>query len=82
MNFAAALSPRVSTPSGGGGLGALRLRVPHLSRPLPDTVAPRVPVCIVVMPFIAIGLAYWMSASVYVTGEETTLDQLSHRGAG
>jgi Cytochrome c7 and related cytochrome c len=53
----------------------LRKRMPHLFRPLADTVARSVLVCIVVMPFVAIGLAYWVSASEHVTGEEITLDQ-------
>ena len=49
--------------------------MPHLFRPLADTVARSVLVCIVVVPLIAIGLAYWVSASEHMTGQDITLDQ-------
>ena len=49
--------------------------MPLLFRPLADTIARSVLVCIVVVPVIAIGLAYWISASEHMTGQEITLDQ-------
>jgi hypothetical protein len=49
--------------------------MPLLFRPLADTVARSVLACIVVVPFIAIAFAYWISASEHMTGEEITLDQ-------
>ncbi|WP_407168745.1 cytochrome c3 family protein [Bradyrhizobium sp. ORS 111] len=49
--------------------------MPHLFRPFADTVARSVLVSIVVVPLLAIGLAYWVSASEHMTGEEITLDQ-------
>ncbi len=49
--------------------------MPQIFRPYADTVARFVFVAIVVLPFIAIGLAYQLSASAYVTGQSVTLDQ-------
>ncbi len=49
--------------------------MPQLFPPYADTVARFVLVAIVVMPFPAIGVAYWVSASEYVTGRSLTYDQ-------
>ena len=50
-------------------------QMPQLFRPYADTVARFVLVAIVVVPFPAIGVAYWVSASEYVTGRSVTYDQ-------
>jgi Cytochrome c7 and related cytochrome c len=49
--------------------------MPHLFRPYADTVARSVLIAIVVVPFLAIGVAYWVSASEYVTDRSLTIDQ-------
>jgi hypothetical protein len=49
--------------------------MPHLFRPYADTIARTVLVAILVVPFFAIGLACWISASEYMTGRSVTLDQ-------
>jgi hypothetical protein len=49
--------------------------MPQLFPPYADTIARFVLVAIVVMPFPAIGVAYWVSASEYVTGQSLTYDQ-------
>ena len=41
--------------------------MPQLFSPYADTVARVVLLAIVVLPFLATGLAYWVSASEYVT---------------
>jgi Cytochrome c7 and related cytochrome c len=43
--------------------------------PYTDTIARSVLVAIVVVPFAAIGIAYWFAASNYMTGQSLTLDQ-------
>ncbi len=56
--------------------------MPQLFRPYADTVARCVLVAIVVVPFLAIGVGYWVSASDYVTDRSLTLSQpvpFSHR---
>src|SRR5215831_10222184 len=49
--------------------------MPHLFQPLADTFARSVLILFIVFPFAAIALAYWVSASEHVTGEQITLDQ-------
>jgi len=49
--------------------------MPHLFHRYADTVARSVLLAIVVVPFLAIGFAYWISASEYTTGQSLTLDQ-------
>jgi hypothetical protein len=49
--------------------------MPQLFPPYADTVARFVLVAIVVVPFLAIAVAYWVSASEYVTNRSLTLDQ-------
>lgn len=49
--------------------------MPHLFHPYADTVARVLLITILVGPLVAIGLAYWISASEYVTGQSLTLDQ-------
>ena len=49
--------------------------MPHLFRPRADTIARSALVSVVVLPILAVGLSYWISASEHVTGEEITLDQ-------
>ena len=49
--------------------------MPLLFRPYADTVARSVLVVIVVVPFWALGLAYWVSASQYTTGQSIVVDQ-------
>ena len=49
--------------------------MPHVFHPFADTIARTVLVSFLVVPFVAIGLGYWLSASDYVTGRTQTLDQ-------
>jgi cytochrome c7-like protein len=49
--------------------------MPHLFHPYADTIARSVLLALVVLPFLAIGFAYWISASEYTTGRSLTLDQ-------
>jgi hypothetical protein len=49
--------------------------MPQIFRPYADTVARSVLVAIVVVPFMAIAIAYWFAASNYMTGQSITLDQ-------
>jgi hypothetical protein len=49
--------------------------MPQLFPPYADTVARSVLVAIVVVPFLAIVVSYWVSASEYVTNRSLTLDQ-------
>jgi hypothetical protein len=49
--------------------------MPHLFRRYADTIARCVLLAIVVMPFLGIGFAYWISASEYTTGQSLTPDQ-------
>jgi hypothetical protein len=49
--------------------------MPQLFPPYADTVARSILVAIVVVPFLAIVVFYWVSASEYVTGRSLTLDQ-------
>jgi hypothetical protein len=49
--------------------------MPQLFQPYADTVARCVLVAIVVVPFLAIGVGYWVSASEYVTDHSLTLNQ-------
>jgi hypothetical protein len=49
--------------------------MPHLFYPRADTIARSTLLVIIVMPFLAIGFAYWISSSEYTTGQSLTLDQ-------
>jgi hypothetical protein len=49
--------------------------MPQLFPPYADTVARSVLIAIVVLPFISVAFAYWISASEYVTGRSITYDQ-------
>jgi hypothetical protein len=49
--------------------------MPQIFRPYADTVARSILIAVVVLPIIAIGLAYQLSASAYVTDQSVTLDQ-------
>jgi hypothetical protein len=49
--------------------------MPQLFRPYADTVARTVLVSLVVLPFVAIGLAYATMRSSYITGQSLTLGQ-------
>lgn len=49
--------------------------MPQLFGPYADTLARSVLVAIVVGPFLAIAVAYWVSASEYTTGQSITVDQ-------
>lgn len=49
--------------------------MPQLFPSYADTIARFVLVAMVVTPFPAIGVAYWVSASEYVTGQSFTYDQ-------
>jgi hypothetical protein len=49
--------------------------MPHLFRPYADTVARSILLAILVVPFLAIGIGYWLSASPYETDQTLTLDQ-------
>jgi hypothetical protein len=49
--------------------------MPQLFRPYADTVARLVLIAIPVVPALAIGLAYWVMRSDYVTGQTVTRDQ-------
>lgn len=49
--------------------------MPYLFPPYADTIARTVLIAVVVTPFLAIGIAYWVSASGYVTGRTLTSDQ-------
>jgi hypothetical protein len=49
--------------------------MPQLFPPYADTVARSFLVAIVVVPFLVIAIAYWASASDYVTNRSLTLDQ-------
>ena len=49
--------------------------MPHLFRPYADTVARFILLAILIVPFLAIGAGYWLSASPYETDQTLTLDQ-------
>ena len=49
--------------------------MPHVFHPYADTIARTILLAILVGPFLAIGVAYWLTASEYVTGQTLTLDQ-------
>lgn len=49
--------------------------MPQLFRPYADTVARIVLTAIVVVPLLAVAVAYWVAASEYVTDRSITLDQ-------
>jgi hypothetical protein len=49
--------------------------MPQIFRPYADTVARVVLVAIVVVPFLAIGVGYWVTASAYVTDQSITSNQ-------
>jgi cytochrome c7-like protein len=49
--------------------------MPQLFRPYADTVARTVLVLLVVLPFVAIGLAYATMSSSYITGQSITHEQ-------
>jgi Cytochrome c7 and related cytochrome c len=49
--------------------------MPHLFHPYADTVARSVLLTIVIAPFLAIGIAYWLTASAYETGRTLTVEQ-------
>jgi hypothetical protein len=47
----------------------------QIFRPYADTVARVVLVAILVVPFLAIGIAYWVMRSAYITDQNITLGQ-------
>ncbi len=49
--------------------------MPQIFRPYADTVARTVLVMLLVLPFLGIGVAYWVMRSNYVTGQTVTLEQ-------
>jgi len=49
--------------------------MPQLFRPYADTIARIVLISIVVVPFLAIGVAYWVMRSEYITDQTITLNQ-------
>jgi len=49
--------------------------MPQIFRPYADTVARLVLWMVLILPFPAIGLAYWVAASEYITGQSITLEQ-------
>ncbi len=49
--------------------------MPHLFSPYADTIARTALVAIIVVPFLFIGVGYWLSASEYETELSLTLDQ-------
>ena len=49
--------------------------MPQLFRPYADSVARIVLISIVVVPFLAIGVAYWVMRSNYITDQAITLNQ-------
>jgi Cytochrome c7 and related cytochrome c len=49
--------------------------MPHVFHPFADTVARIVLISVLVVPFIAIGVGCWLSASDYATGRTQTPDQ-------
>ena len=49
--------------------------MPQLFPPYADTIARTVLVAIVVVPFAAVAVAFWVSASEYITGRSITYDQ-------
>ena len=46
--------------------------MPQIFRPYADTVVRSVLLAILVVPFLTVGIAYWISASEYVTGRSIT----------
>ena len=51
--------------------------MPHLFQPYADTVARTVLLAVLVGPFVAIGVAYWISDSEYTTDQSLTLEPAS-----
>jgi hypothetical protein len=49
--------------------------MPQIFRPYADTIARSLLLSTVILPFLAIGAAYWISASAYVTDQGITIDQ-------
>jgi hypothetical protein len=49
--------------------------MPQIFRPYADSVARIVLVAIITVPFVLIGLGYWVTASEYVTDRSVTVDQ-------
>ncbi len=49
--------------------------MPHVFHPFADTIARGILVGVLVLPFVAIGVGYWLSASEYSTGLTQTTDQ-------
>jgi Cytochrome c7 and related cytochrome c len=49
--------------------------MPHVFQPYADTVARIILLAIVVVPFLGIGIGYWISASPYMTDRALTWDQ-------
>ena len=49
--------------------------MPHLFRPYADSVARVVLVSLIVVPLLAIGVGYWITASEYVTDRSIFVDQ-------
>jgi hypothetical protein len=49
--------------------------MPQIFRPYADTIVRSVLLAVVILPFLAIGAAYWISASAYVTDQGITIDQ-------
>jgi hypothetical protein len=50
-------------------------QMPHLFPPIADTIARTTLLSIVVVPFLGIGVGYWLSASSYETDRSLTTDQ-------
>lgn len=49
--------------------------MPQLFRPYADSVARIALISIVIVPFVAIGVAYWVMRSEYITNQNITLNQ-------
>jgi hypothetical protein len=49
--------------------------MPQVFHPYADTIARAILLALLVGPFLVIGVAYWISASEYVTGRSLTIDQ-------
>jgi hypothetical protein len=49
--------------------------MPHLFHPYADTIARTILLAILVVPFLGIGVGYWLSASNYETDRSLTADQ-------
>src|SRR6201986_2961073 len=49
--------------------------MPHVFHPFADTVARAILITVLVLPFVAIGIGYWLSASEYNTERTLTTEQ-------